>query len=109
MNRITYLIGQTIEERRRLCEQEMSIRGISLDNSLRIVPSYSVVLQLESQGPGWLHRPVDTLISIVSRIFYDDIVYHSFRNSSSMDETMKESDARGFAIFFSLVRAPVPE
>ena len=94
MTQITYLIGQTIEEKRRLCKQEMSIRGISLENSLRIVPSHGVVLQLENQGPGWLHRPVDTLISIVSRIFYDDIAYHSFRNFSSMDETMKELAVR---------------
>ncbi|TET52196.1 MAG: hypothetical protein E3J53_03890 [Desulfobacteraceae bacterium] len=94
MTQITYLIGQTVEERRRLSEEEMSIRGISLENSLRIVPSHSVVLQLENQGPGWLHRPVDTLTSIVSRIFYDDILYHSFRNFSSMDETMKELAVR---------------
>jgi ATP-dependent helicase/DNAse subunit B len=94
MTQITYLIGQTVKERRRLSEEEMSIRGISLENSLRILPSHSAVLQLENQGPGWLNRPVDTLTSIVSRIFYDDILYHSFRNFSAMDETMKELAVR---------------
>jgi ATP-dependent helicase/DNAse subunit B len=90
MAQITYLIGQTIDNRRGLLEEEMSRRGISLEQSLRIVPSYSAIRQLENNGPGWLHRPVDTLPSIVNRIFYDDILFRSFGDYTFMDGTMKE-------------------
>ncbi len=94
MTEVAYLIGQTVEERRRLSEKEMSLKGISLENTLRIVPSLDVVLELENMGPGWLHRPVNTLTSIVNRIFHDDILYHLFRNFSPMDDTMRELAVR---------------
>ena len=94
MTQFTYLIGQTVEARKRLLKEEMAVKGISLKDSLHIVPSRSMVMELEGQGPGWLNRPVDTLTSIVSRIFYDDIFYQSFKGFSSMDDTMKELAVR---------------
>ncbi|HUT72375.1 MAG TPA: PD-(D/E)XK nuclease family protein [Desulfatiglandales bacterium] len=90
MAQITYLIGQTIDKRRGLSDEEISRKGITLEQSLRIVPSHSAIRQLENQGPGWLHRPVDTLTSIVNRIFYDDILFRSFGDYAFMDDTMKE-------------------
>jgi RecB family exonuclease len=90
MAQITYLIGQTIDKRRGLSDGEMSRKGIPLEQSLRIVPCHSAMRQLENRGPGWLHRPVDTLTSIVNRIFYDDILFRSFGEYAFMDGTMKE-------------------
>jgi ATP-dependent helicase/DNAse subunit B len=90
MAQITYLIGQTIDKRRGLLDEEMSHKGIPLEQSLRIVPSHSAIRQLENQAPGWLLRPVDTLSSIVNRIFYDDILFRSFAEYAFMDGTMKE-------------------
>ena len=94
MTQVTYLIGEAVTGRRRLSEAEMSSRGISPENSLRIVPTQGVVYELENLGPGWVCRPVDTMASIVNRIFYDDILYQSFRNFSSMDDTMRELAVR---------------
>ena len=94
MAQITYLIGQTVEARKRLLEEEMAIKGASFKDSLHIVPSRSMVMGLEGQGPGWLNRPVDALGAIISRIFYDDILYQSYKDFSSMDDTMKELAVR---------------
>jgi hypothetical protein len=90
MAQITYLIGQTIDKRRGLSDEEMSREGIPLGQSLRIVPCHSAMRQLENRGPGWLQRPVDTLSSIINRIFYDDILFRSFGEYTFMDGTMKE-------------------
>jgi len=90
MTKITYLIGQTVEVRKRLLNEEMAIHGVSFKDSLHIVPSRSMVIELEGQGPGWLNRQVDTLTFILRRIFYDDIFYQSFKDFSYMDDTIKE-------------------
>jgi hypothetical protein len=90
MAQITYLIGRTVEARKRLLEEQMALKGASFKNSLHIVPSRGMVMELEGQGPGWLNRPVDALPSIISRIFYDDIFYRSYRDFSYMDDTTKE-------------------
>ena len=94
MTKITYLIGQTVGLRRGLLKDDMAIKGASFRNSLHIVPTSSMVRKLEGQGPGWLSRPVDTLMSIISRIFYDDIFYQSFKGFSYMDDTIKELAVR---------------
>jgi RecB family exonuclease len=90
MTRITYLIGQTVDTRRQLLKEEMATKGVSFKNSLHIVPSHGVVMELTGQGPGWLSRPVDALASIIRRIFYDDIFYQSFKGYSYMDDTMRQ-------------------
>jgi RecB family exonuclease len=90
MAQITYLIGQTIDKRRGLLDEEMSRKGIPLGQSLRIVPCRTAIRQLENHGLGWLQRPVDTLSSIVNRIFYDDILFRSFGDYAFMDGSMKE-------------------
>jgi ATP-dependent helicase/DNAse subunit B len=90
MTQITYLIGQTIDKKRGLADKEIARKGTPLEQSLRIVPSHSAIRQLENRGPGWLQRPVDTLSSIVNRIFYDDIMFRSFGECAFMDDTMKE-------------------
>ncbi len=94
MTQITYLIGQTVEVRRRLLKEDMASKGASFRNSLHIIPTRNMLRELEGQGPGWLSRPVDTLISIIGRIFYDDIFYQSFKDFSYMDDTMKELAVR---------------
>jgi len=94
MTQITYLIGQTVEARSRLLKEEMAMKGASFKNSLQIVPSRSMVMELEGQGPGWLNRPVNALASIITRIFYDDIFYQSFKDFSYMDDTIKELAVR---------------
>ena len=90
MTRITYLIGQTVGARRQLLKEEMATKGVSFKNSLHIVPSRGMVMELTGQGPGWLGRPVDALASIIRRIFYDDIFYRSFKGFSYMDDSMRE-------------------
>ncbi len=94
MTQITYLIGQTVGSRRRVLDEEMAMKGISPQNSLHIVPSRAMVMELAGKGAGWLNRPVDTLSSIISRIFYDDIFYRSFKGFSSMDDTTRELAVR---------------
>jgi len=94
MTQITYLIGQTVGVRRGLLKEDMAIKGASFKNSLHIVPTRNMLRELEGQGPGWLSRPIDTLISIISRIFYDDIFYQSFKGLSYMDDAMKELAVR---------------
>jgi len=90
MTRITYLIGQTVGARRQLLKEEMATKGVSFKNSLHIVPSRGMVMELTDHGPGWLGRPVDALASIIMRIFYDDIFYRSFKGFSYMDDSMRE-------------------
>jgi RecB family exonuclease len=90
MTRITYLIGQTVDTRRQLLKEEIATKGVSFKNSLHIVPSRGVIMELTGQGPGWLSRPVDALASITRRIFYDDIFYRSFKGFSYMDDTMRQ-------------------
>ncbi|MFB0532597.1 MAG: hypothetical protein ACETVU_02905, partial [Desulfatiglandales bacterium] len=94
MTQITYLIGQTVEARSRLLKEEMVMKGASFKNSLQIVPSRSMVMELEGQGLGWLNRPVNALAFIITRIFYDDIFYQSFKDFSYMDDTIKELAVR---------------
>lgn len=90
MTQITYFIGQTVEARKRLLREEVATKGAVSDNTLHIVPTRRMVTEREAEGNGWPGRPVDTLSSIIGRIFYDDISYQSFTNSSYMDGTMRE-------------------
>ena len=118
MTQITYLIGQTVEARKRLLKEEEAIKGSAFKNSLYIVPSRGMAMELEGQQPGWLNRPVDTLTTIISRIFYDDIFYQSFKDFSSMDDALKELAIRvilnkryemhdGLKYFFPLFNPPL--
>jgi ATP-dependent helicase/DNAse subunit B len=118
MTQITYLIGQTVEARKRLLKEEEAIKGSAFKNSLYIVPSRGMAMELEGQQPGWLNRPVDTLTAIISRIFYDDIFYQSFKDFSSMDDALKELAIRvilnkryemhdGLKYFFPLFNPPL--
>jgi len=91
---ITYLLGQTVETRKGLLEEEICLKQIDPMNCLHIVPSRAMVMELEGQGSGSMNRRIDTLSSLIGRIFYDDIFYHSFRESSFMDDAMRELAAR---------------
>jgi hypothetical protein len=114
---IIYLIGQTVEARSRLLEEEVRLKNIDPMNCLHIVPSRAMVMELEGQGPGSMNRRIDTLSSLIGRIFYDDIFYQSFRESSFMDDAMRELAARlilerrnttpeGLRYFFPLFTPP---
>jgi hypothetical protein len=117
MPQVTYLIGQTVEARKRLLEEEISLRGISPMNSLHIVASRTMVMELEGRGPGTLHRLIDTLTSIIGRIFYDEIYYQCYKEFSFMDDAMRElavqvilerrnNTPEGLRYFFPLFTAP---
>ena len=90
MTHITYLIGQTVEARKRLLDKEMTLKNIHTMNYLHIVPSRSMVMDIERQGSGSLNRPTDTLTSLIGRIFSNEILYQSFKNFSFMDDTVQE-------------------
>lgn len=117
MTHITYLIGQTVEARNGLLEEGVRLKNIDPMNCLHIVPSRAMVMELEGQGPGSMNRRIDTLSSLIGRIFYDDIFYQSFRESSFMDDPMRELAARlilerrnttpeGLRYFFPLFTPP---
>ena len=118
MTHITFLIGQTVEARNGLLEQEVHLKDIDPINCLHIVPSRAMVMELEGQGFGSMNRRIDTLSSLIGRIFYDDIFYQSFRESSFMDDAMRELAARlilerrkatpeGLRYFFPLFTPPM--
>jgi RecB family exonuclease len=90
MTHITYLLGQTVEARNRLLEQELHLKCIDPLNCLHITPSRAMATELEGQGPGSMNRRIDTLPSLIERIFYDDLVYQSFREFSYMDDALRE-------------------
>lgn len=117
MPHITYLIGQTVGARNGLLEEEVRLKDIDPMNCLHIVPSRAMVMELEGQGPGSMNRRIDTLSSLIGRIFYDDIFYQSFKESSFMDDAMREVAARlilerrnttleGLRYFFPLFTPP---
>lgn len=117
MTHITYLLGQTVEARNGLLEEEVCLKNIDPMNCLHIVPSRAIVMEMEGQGPGSMNRRIDTLSSLIGRIFYDDIFYQSFRESSFMDDAMRELAARlilerrnttpeGLRYFFPLFAPP---
>jgi hypothetical protein len=91
---ITYLLGQTVEARNWLLAEELRLKNIYPMNCLHIVPSHAMVRELEGRGPGSMNRRIDTLSSLIGRIFYDDIFYQSFRESSFMDDALRELAAR---------------
>jgi hypothetical protein len=90
MTHITYLLGQTVEARNRLLEQELHIKHVESLNCLHITPSRAMAMGLESQGLGSMNRRIDTLSSLIKRIFFDDLFYQSFRESAFMDNAMGE-------------------
>jgi hypothetical protein len=94
MTHITLLIGQSVEARNGLLEEYVRLKNIDPMNCLHIVPSRAMVMELEGLGPGSMNRRIDTLSSLIGRIFYDDIFYQSFRESSFMDDAMRDLAAR---------------
>jgi len=94
MTRITFLVGSTVDARNRLLEEELRLKEIDPMDCLHIVPTRSMVMELEGWGFGSMNRQIDTLSSLIGRIFYDDIYYRLFRESSFMDEAMRELAAQ---------------
>jgi len=90
MTHITYLLGQTVEARNRLLEQELRLNHVDPMNCLYITPSRAMAMELEGRGPGSMNRRIDALSSLIERVFYDDIFYQSFQGSSFMDDAIQE-------------------
>jgi len=94
MAHITFLLGPTVDARSRLLEEELRLKHADPMNCLYIVPSRAMAMELEAHGPGSMNRRIDTLLSLIERIFFDDLFYQSFRESSLMDEAMRELAVR---------------
>jgi hypothetical protein len=94
MTHITFLVGDTVDARNRLLDEELRLKKSDPMNCLHIVPTRAMVMELEAGGFGSINRQIDTLSSLIGRIFYDDICYHSFKGFSFMDDAMRELAAQ---------------
>ncbi|MFW6115064.1 MAG: PD-(D/E)XK nuclease family protein [Thermodesulfobacteriota bacterium] len=90
MASITFLAGSTVDARTRLLEEELRLKNTDPMNCLHIVPTRTMVMEMENRGLGSMNRQIDTLSSLIGRIFYDDIYYRLFREFSFMDDAMRE-------------------
>jgi len=94
MATMTFLVSNTVDARTRLLEQELHQKNTDPMNCLHIVPTRAMLMELEERGLGSMNRQIDTLSSLIGRIFYDDIYYRLFRESSFMDDAMRELAAQ---------------
>jgi len=90
MAHITFLLGPTVDTRNRLLEEELRLNHVDPMNCLYITSSRAMAMELEGHGPGSMNRRIDTLSSLIERVFYDDIFYQSFQDSSFMDDAIQE-------------------
>jgi ATP-dependent helicase/DNAse subunit B len=87
MSRIVYLVGRSVDSRRRLLESK--IASCAHQSFLHLVPTRGRVMELEVDPPFWLRVKMDTLTRIIYQIFEEHLKYDRFKNYRPIDDGLK--------------------
>ena len=84
MGKITYLVGRSVDSRRRLLESK--IASCAHQSFLHLVPTRGRVMELEVDPPFWIRVKVDTLTRIIYQIFEEHLKYDRFKDYRPIDD-----------------------
>jgi hypothetical protein len=87
MGRIIYLVGRSVDSKRRLLESK--IASCAHPSILHLVPTRGMVMELEVDPPFWLRVKVDTLTRIIYQIFEEHLRYDRFKDYRPIDDGLK--------------------